>query len=63
MAPIKDETVEALREMVHKLESRVQQLEDKVLHPDGGGSARKSKSGADGVRIILMGPPGAGKSP
>lgn len=35
MAPIIDETVDALRELVHKLESRVQQLEAKLEQADG----------------------------
>ena len=56
MAPIVDETVEALRDLVHKLESRVQQLEAKLEQADGT-PARTSTSS---VRMILMGPPGAG---
>lgn len=60
MAPITDETVEALRDTIHKLESRVQQLEAKL---QGGGetSSQSSPSGGS-VRMILMGPPGAGMS-
>lgn len=59
MPPIKDETVDSLRDLVHKLESRVQQLEAK-LDGSGGGSAQSAKSDGPSIRIILMGPPGAG---
>lgn len=57
MAPIRDETVEALKDLVHKLESRVEELEAK-LHLRDGGSAETSA--AREMRMILMGPPGAG---
>lgn len=60
MAPIKDETVDALRELVNKLECRVEQLEVKLQQVGGEGPARGSKSPSDSIRIILMGPPGAG---
>ncbi|KAL8667995.1 MAG: hypothetical protein Q9168_007132 [Polycauliona sp. 1 TL-2023] len=60
MAPIKDETVDNLRDLVQKLESRVQQLEAK-LDGAGGGAARQPKTDGPSVRMILMGPPGAGK--
>ncbi|KAI9670147.1 MAG: adenylate kinase [Caeruleum heppii] len=59
MAPISDSTVEGLKDLVHKLESRVQQLEAK-LH-DAGGSSGKPKHDGRELRMILMGPPGAGK--
>ena len=54
MAPITDDTVEALRDTIHKLETRVHQLENKMGGGDGTSKAR------DGIRMILMGPPGAG---
>ncbi|KKY28852.1 putative adenylate kinase [Phaeomoniella chlamydospora] len=56
MAPITEETVNGLRDLVSQLESRVHQLEHK-LGSDGSnkGSAEKS------MRMILIGPPGAGK--
>jgi adenylate kinase len=56
MAPIGDDTVQALQELVNKLESRVKQLEDKLQHASSG----TAFSPTDGVRMILMGPPGAG---
>ena len=59
MAPIKDETVDALRDLVNKLEARVEQLEAK-LHAGGDGPARKTKNHTESIRMILMGPPGAG---
>ncbi|KAL8718613.1 MAG: hypothetical protein Q9225_004276 [Loekoesia sp. 1 TL-2023] len=60
MAPIKDETVDNLRDLVHKLESRVQQLEAR-LEGSGGGSPQHAKIDGPSIRMILMGPPGAGK--
>ena len=63
MAPITDDIVEALRDTIHKLESRVQQLEAKIGHSDGSSSAGSSNKPLQSVRMILMGPPGAGTSP
>jgi adenylate kinase len=54
MAPIGSGTVEELQQLVNKLEARVKQLEDNLAHAAGG---PKPESG---VRMILMGPPGAG---
>ena len=62
MAPITDDTVEALRDTIRKLESRVQQLEVKLGHKDASDSPGSSKRTLQSVRMILMGPPGAGKS-
>ncbi|MCJ1352640.1 MAG: adenylate kinase [Icmadophila ericetorum] len=59
MAPIKDETVEVLRDLVHKLEARVQELEAKVGH--AGGAPANTPKTAEQIRMILIGPPGAGK--
>lgn len=59
MAPIKDETVDSLRDLVNKLESRVQQLESR-LEGSGGGSGQQAKRDGPSIRMILMGPPGAG---
>jgi adenylate kinase len=56
MAPIRDDTVQALQDLVKKLESRVQQLEDKLQHASGG----PAPSSTESVRMVLMGPPGAG---
>lgn len=60
MAPIKDETVDNLRDLVQKLESRVQQLEAK-LEGSAGVSGQQTKGDGPSIRMILMGPPGAGK--
>jgi len=60
MAPIKDETVDALRDLVNKLESRIEQLEVKLQHAGGDAPARRTKSHTESIRMILMGPPGAG---
>ena len=62
MAPITDDTVEALRDTIHKLESRVQQLEAKLGHSDGSAPAGSPNKPLQSVRMILMGPPGAGTS-
>ena len=58
MAPIRDETVEGLRDLVKKLESRVEQLEAKLEQTTG--SPPRPKPPTNGIRMILMGPPGAG---
>lgn len=54
MAPISDETVSALKDTIHKLESRVAELESRLV--DGAKSVLPSSS----IRMVLMGPPGAG---
>ncbi|EAW07986.1 adenylate kinase ADK1 [Aspergillus clavatus NRRL 1] len=55
MAPITDEAVNGLKDMIGKLEARVQELEGRLV------GDLKPKSTAEQMRIILMGPPGAGK--
>ena len=60
MAPIKDETVETLRDLVKKLESRVDQLEAKLQQAGGDVQPRAPKGASESIRMILMGPPGAG---
>lgn len=57
MAPITEETVSSLKDTIGKLEARVVELESRLT----GGS--KPKSVAEQMRIILMGPPGAGMLP
>ena len=54
MAPITEETVNGLRDLVDKLEARVHQLESKL-----GGSEKQDAS--QSMRMILIGPPGAGE--
>jgi len=56
MAPITDHVVDDLKGIISKLESRVAELEAKL---SGDGSKSPSSGGA--MRMILMGPPGAGK--
>jgi adenylate kinase len=56
MAPIQDTVVDDLKNTVGRLEKRIAELEQRL----GGGSG-SSASQAEGVRMILMGPPGAGE--
>lgn len=56
MAPIGDDTVQPLHDLVQKLEARVKQLEDRLQEAAGGPAAASGSS----VRMVLMGPPGAG---
>ncbi|KAL4973218.1 adenylate kinase [Aspergillus desertorum] len=56
MAPITDDVVAGLKSTIGKLEARIEDLESRL-----GGGETKPKSVAEHMRIILMGPPGAGK--
>ena len=56
MAPIDDSTADELRGLVKKLEMRVQELETKLTGRDGSGANPLSA-----MRMVIMGPPGAGK--
>ncbi|KAF2199451.1 putative adenylate kinase [Delitschia confertaspora ATCC 74209] len=56
MAPLHEQVVDDLKSLVNKLESRVAELESKLAGNDG-----QPKAAGSGVRMILMGPPGAGK--
>ncbi|PKX94525.1 adenylate kinase ADK1 [Aspergillus novofumigatus IBT 16806] len=51
MAPITEEVVHGLKDMIEKLENRVQELEGRL------GGESKPKSIAEQMRIVLMGPP------
>lgn len=57
MAPITESTVSDLKDLVHKLEGRVHQLEERL-----GEGGKRSKSASESMRMILIGPPGAGES-
>jgi hypothetical protein len=50
-----EQIIQQLKDHIQSLESRVHQLEGKYGKPDNG-----SKSTVDGMRMILIGPPGAG---
>lgn len=52
MAPTDSSVVDELKSIIAKLESRVEQLEGKLHGKDGA---------SESMRMILMGPPGAGK--
>ena len=58
MAPTDSSLVDQLKATVDKLESRIMQLESRLA---GNSSSSNSASG-DGMRMILIGPPGAGTS-
>jgi hypothetical protein len=53
MAPSRDESVDSLKDIIGKLESRVAQLEHRLVHGD-------DDSKKESMRMVLMGPPGAG---
>jgi adenylate kinase len=54
MAPITDEAVSELKDLVARLEKRVHELEAKA-------GISTPRSAAQRMRMVLMGPPGAGK--
>ena len=54
MAPITQEIVDGLKDQIGRLESKVADLEGRLGHGSG------SQSLSEQMRIILMGPPGAG---
>ncbi|KAK3216685.1 hypothetical protein GRF29_1g660897 [Pseudopithomyces chartarum] len=56
MAPIQDASVDDLKHKVTTLEARIAELEQRL-----GGGQGISAQAQDSVRMILMGPPGAGK--
>lgn len=59
MAPITEQVVDGLKDQIGTLESKVADLESRLANGSGSG-AGGSRSLADHMRIILMGPPGAG---
>lgn len=54
MAPITEQAVDDLKSLIKQLEARVVELESRL----SGGSGNSAPS--EGIRMILMGPPGAG---
>jgi hypothetical protein len=56
MAPTPDQLVETLKSTVDKLEARVAELEARLQGKSPGSAGASS----DGMRMVLMGPPGAG---
>jgi len=57
MAPFTDQTLAGIQDLVNKLEARVNELETKLAKAGGDVSPRST---SEQVRMILMGPPGAG---
>ncbi|KAF2128792.1 adenylate kinase-like protein cytosolic [Dothidotthia symphoricarpi CBS 119687] len=56
MAPVTESVVDDLKSLVSRLEHRIGELENKL-----SGHASSAPAAQEGVRMILMGPPGAGK--
>lgn len=54
MAPITDDVISGLKSTIGKLEARIEDLEGRLA------GSSKPKSAAEHMRLILMGPPGAG---
>lgn len=59
MAPLGEQLVDQLKGTIDKLETRVAELEAR-LHGKAQSAASSLSSNSDEMRIILMGPPGAG---
>lgn len=55
MAPTDSSVVDELKNTIDKLQAKVQDLESRL-----SGSSSSGSSSSDGMRMILMGPPGAG---
>jgi hypothetical protein len=58
MAPIGDDVAQKILDSIQDLQSRIKKLEDGIQHKAGGGPPPAT----EGIRMILMGPPGAGMS-
>jgi adenylate kinase len=56
MAPIGDDIAQKILDSIQDLQSRIKKLEDGIHHKAGG----SPPPAVEGVRMILMGPPGAG---
>ena len=60
MAPTEGNEVQSLKELIAKLEARVEQLESRASNTRGETTPKATKGAADSIRMILIGPPGAG---
>lgn len=54
--------VDQLKATVDKLENRVHELERRLQGGGEGGASSGAIGSGDGMRMILIGPPGAGRS-
>lgn len=59
MAPITDDVVNGLKGLIEKLENRVQEVEAKLTGHESSSTPSTSPSG---MRMVIMGPPGAGQT-
>jgi adenylate kinase len=57
MAPITDDAVSGLKDLITKLENRVHELEGKL---SGSNSSATGSEAPQAMRMTIMGPPGAG---
>lgn len=62
MAPITTEAVDDLRNTVKRLEIRVQELESRLTEGGNGGPTAGANP-LQSMRMVIMGPPGAGEEP
>ena len=60
MAPMDENDNRSLRELVARLEARVEQLESERPSSRGETTPKATKGVAESIRMILIGPPGAG---
>lgn len=59
-ANMSDSLVETLKATIDKLEKRVVELESRIHNSTSGSGSSGNSSGSDDMRMILIGPPGAG---
>lgn len=57
MAPAVDNPVESLKGVIDKLEKRIEDLEARLRQASG----EKPQAQPGQIRLVIMGPPGAGK--
>ena len=61
MAPLDNDLYDKLKGVIAKLEARVEDLETRLQSRGEGSQPKPTRNVADSIRMILIGPPGAGK--